>query len=66
MTTLIIITFYVLSVFLNRWLNKIAIEYGATKAWLLWFLPILPAIVLFFGIILQKYKFDNWFTGKHW
>ena len=66
MITLIIITSYILSVFLNRYLNKIALKYGATKDWLLWFLPILPALVLFFGIIIQKYNFNNWFTGKYW
>jgi len=65
MTTLIIITFYVLNVFLNRYLNKRALNYGAEKIWGLWFIPILPALVLFFGII-KKHDFNNWFTGKYW
>jgi hypothetical protein len=66
MTTLIIITIYILSIFLNRYLNKKALKYGAEKIWLLWFVPIIPAIVLFLGIILQKYNSNNWFTGKYW
>ena len=52
--------------FLNRYLNKLALKYGAEKIWFLWFIPILPALYLFFGIIIQNKKFDNWFTGKYW
>lgn len=67
MYTIIIIILYILNIFLNRYLNKIAYKHsGATKAWQIWFIPILPTLVLFFGIISEKINFDNWFTGKYW
>ena len=69
MTTLIIITSYILSIFLNRYFNKIALKYGSEKIWIMWFIPVLPALVCILGIIIGFSlckKHTNWFTGKHW
>lgn len=62
-----IIIIYILNVFLNRYLNKVAIKYGAEKVWILWFLPIITTIVLLFGILLEiGNNSKNWFIGKDW
>lgn len=67
MTTAIIILAYIASVFLNRWLNKIAYkrEYLNINVWV-WFIPFSCSIAII-AIILENVKIkDNWFTGKHW
>lgn len=68
MGVLIFLVLYVLSVFLNRWLNKIA--YQKTDCGIvpgLWFIPILTGIVLLYIIVFENDKNnDNWFTGKGW
>lgn len=82
MTIALIILAYVATVFLNRWLNKIAFKkYGDSlkpEPWM-WFASLfftLTAIIFFFCEwyiklnwyikLCNKYKLIDWFTGKHW
>jgi predicted PurR-regulated permease PerM len=68
MIVAIIIIAYVLSVFLNRWLDKIFCSDSYTQPTvLLWFIPVLPAIALLFIIVADNLTVKkNWFTGKYW
>jgi hypothetical protein len=62
----IAILVYIISIFLNRWLNKIAYKkaHSDIVVWT-WFIPF-TAIVLIAGIIKYAEFKDNWFTGKNW
>ncbi|CAH56640.1 hypothetical protein PHG11b_13 [Flavobacterium phage 11b] len=66
MTATIIITAYVLSVFLNRWLNKILCKRDKCEPIMtaIWFIPIASTIVLVTQVIDGCKR--NWFTGKNW
>lgn len=67
MTATIIILAYVASVFLNRWLNKIAYKRlcADITVWS-WFVPIACSIAMII-IILENIEIKkNWFTGKNW
>ena len=66
MIVAIIITAYVLSVFLNRWLNKIICKRNKYEPIMIgiWFIPIASTIVLFLHVIDGSKR--NWFTGKNW
>ena len=67
--TLILIA-YILSVFLNRWLNYIIFKkYSGTITPIIWFFSIMATVVLLLGIlimIIQNFDESNWFTGKYW
>jgi cytochrome c-type biogenesis protein CcmH/NrfF len=67
MVAITIIVGYVISVFLNRWINKIAYkrEKAEIEVWL-WFIPILTSIVMLIIILENIEKKNNWFTGKNW
>ena len=66
----LIISAYIISVFLSRWLNKIVYQINNEHPiWVLvWFIPILN--ILFFTlvtlIVIKKCIKPNWFTGKNW
>jgi hypothetical protein len=66
MIATIIITAYVLSVFLNRCLNKIICKRNKYEPIMIgvWFIPIASTIVLFLHVIDGSKR--NWFTGKYW
>jgi hypothetical protein len=74
MTIAIIILAYVASVFVTRWMNKLACKWDKEpdQIWIvIWFLPILNIamfISILIGILLRhKPKIKvNWFTGKNW
>jgi lipid-A-disaccharide synthase-like uncharacterized protein len=79
MIVAIIIIAYVLSVFLNRWLNKIMFKkYDEVVIVEIWFIPILGTFLCLSNFLLcvldnipqltdwmPKLK-SNWFTGKYW
>ena len=64
----IIILGYVLSVFFNRWCNKILYKnYKAEIVVLVWLIPLfLPFITLIIVILYSNFAKSNWFTGKNW
>ena len=74
MTVIIIILAYVVNVFLNRWLNKIANKLSGDSCIIApasWFCPLFPTILLIIviGGCLFTTKLEersNWFTGKYW
>jgi len=68
MTTLFIISTYVLSVFLNRWLNKVTYKKQDCEILpIIWFIPILPAMVFIYVLFLENlFSKDNWFNGSRW
>ena len=68
MTIAIIIIAYVLNVFLNRWLNKVAYKIGNyNKPMVLsWFIPITPTLFFLLLIVAETDFKINWFTGKYW
>jgi hypothetical protein len=62
----LIILGYVLSVFLNRWANKVMYQkYDYSIDVILWFTPLFGSIILFGHLIYSQDK-SNWFTGKNW
>jgi len=65
--TIALILAYVVNIFLNRWLNKIAYKRGdANIEFLYWFVPIATTMAML-AIVLQNIKIKkNWFTGKNW
>ena len=64
---LIIIIGYILSVFLNRWLNYIIFKkYNYKKCVPFWFFSIMGALALLIIIIDEYLKTSNWFTGRDW
>jgi hypothetical protein len=68
MTIAIIIIAYVLNIFLNRWLNKIAYkldDYNKPNVFS-WFIPISPTLFYLILIIGDTEYKTNWFTGKNW
>jgi hypothetical protein len=69
MTLFLIITAYILNVFLNRWLNKILYQKcDIIISPLVWFIPVIITVtylVVFVDKINIKIK-SNWFTGKNW
>jgi hypothetical protein len=70
MTITLLITAYVLNVFLNRWLNKLIYKhnhYDDDLMTAIWFIPIVSTIFLFIIFIdVSSTKEKNWFTGKYW
>ena len=68
MTTTIVILAYIISVFLNRWLNKIMwIKHDYEPLPALWFVPILSTLTMVIILIYESLsRTDNWFTGKNW
>ena len=69
MNTLLIITvIYILNVFLNRYLNKVAYKKRHINPFpQLWFVPIIPLFAFIYIIYLDGFfEKDNWFNGKHW
>lgn len=64
MITAITILAYVVSIFLNRFLNKVGYKHGFEINVYIWFVPIIPAIVLIAGLIEETWA--DWFKGKHW
>jgi hypothetical protein len=63
----IILLAYVVNIFLNRWLNKIAYKKGYCEilVWA-WFIPILPSVAILTHIIASIEIKGNWFNGKNW
>lgn len=80
MDILIIIILYVINIIVSRWLNKIAynktknnIDNNCSIVPILWFVPIVPIIVLLFGIAIHgnednkhKKNIITWFLGRNW
>lgn len=69
MTVLIIIAIYISSIFVARWLNKIAYQMSDDyeKAPVSWLLSWVTVLVLFVGLFWFEFiTEDNWFTGKNW
>lgn len=71
MNTILWILAYVASIFVARWLNKMAIKVSGANVVMTaaWFMPLLNIIT--FGVILIIELFaanakSNWFTGKNW
>ena len=77
-TYFIILLIYVLSVFFNRWLNKMIckIERMSPKPVILWLIPVLGtlALIVILTIDLSCFLFKkipdnnltNWFKGEKW
>lgn len=69
MTTLIIISAYILSVFLARWINKLLYKKDKCNPiapWM-WFVPIVGLIALIIIYFRESFsERSNWFTGKEW
>jgi glycerol-3-phosphate acyltransferase PlsY len=67
MVALIIV--YIISIFFNRWLNKIFYKIDYDKDDIvpsIWFIPFFGTIWLII-VVLSEYKSkNNWFTGKNW
>lgn len=72
MNVLIVIIAYVLSVFLNRWINKIGNRITDTdeRHVIGWFFSFIYTIVIILVILLvydkRESKFTRWFKGRHW
>ena len=71
MTTLIIITAYILSVFLARWINKTLYKKDTYRPILtfVWFIPVLGLVAFIIIYIFVTVDFrpkNNWFNGKYW
>ena len=66
MIATIIVIAYVLSVFLNRWLNKIICKRNKYEPIMtgIWFIPIASTIILIMFVLDGSRR--NWFTGKYW
>jgi hypothetical protein len=69
MNTLLILSIYIISIFISRYLNYRL--YKIDKYWdvapLIWFIPIINILVfpLIYLSIITSSK-SNWFTGKYW
>ena len=65
---LLILIAYILSVFLNRWLNYIVYKkYDQIEIITpVWFLSIIGTFILLIGIIVVYFDKPNWFTGRDW
>ncbi len=63
----IVILAYVVNIFLNRWINKIAYKRNCAEVlvWA-WFIPILPGVAILTHIIASTEIKNDWFTGKNW
>jgi len=77
MIILLIIIGYIASVFICRWLNKIAykMDYKNPIIWFVWVIPVINTFMIsiwFFGIIITAplyidyNKFFKWFKGDNW
>jgi hypothetical protein len=66
MITLILISAYVLNVFINRYFNKLVYKINRYNpiAPLVWFTPF-PVMILIYFVEYTQEK-SNWFTGKNW
>ena len=64
---LLILIAYILSVFLNRWLDYIIYKkYNGIVIVGLWFIPVAGTITLIIIIIANIFDKPNWFTGRDW
>ncbi len=73
MITLIIILIYILTIFINRQVNKWLYNVDNNyPIWVgIWFLPIIPSLTMIWIICEEKYfkgneEKSNWFNGKNW
>ena len=71
MTTLIIISAYILSVFLARWINKINYKRDRKNVSItpnVWFIPVIGILVEVIDLIDTNTRLNkgSWFTGKNW
>lgn len=67
MIAILIIPLYILSVFLNRFLNKLLYKKGYSEiAPFIWFIPLIAICVFILVYLLNKELKSNWFTGKDW
>jgi len=77
-TVLIVILLYILSIFFNRWLNKIIYKMNkmSPRPAILWFIPIMGTLFLLVILTMDLSMFlfnkipknglTDWFNGKNW
>jgi len=71
MVTILWILAYVASVFLSRWLNKIAIKISGISVIMpaMWFVPVINVLAFGAIVIIELFAANaksTWFTGKNW
>jgi hypothetical protein len=67
MTVAIIITAYILNVFLNRWLNKMMVKLDIIDpAPFIWFFSLISTVIMLGFILDELLDRTTWFSGKNW
>jgi hypothetical protein len=67
MTAAIIIIAYIVNVFLNRWINKIAFKIDLFEPIpFIWFFSLISTVVMLGFIIAELLDRPTWFGGKNW
>lgn len=63
-----ILILYILNIFINRWLNKIAYKREHCEITpQIWFVPLIPILVYLYVLILEDFfNKNNWFNGSNW